>query len=40
MIPECFRSLLAILAGVAVPAGFLPAHKASRLDPMEALREE
>jgi putative ABC transport system permease protein len=30
-------SLLALAAGLA---GFFPAHRASRLDPMDALREE
>jgi predicted permease len=30
----------AMLALVAILAGFLPAHRASRLDPMDALREE
>jgi predicted permease len=38
--PRMFSLAAAVLATVAALAGFLPAYKASRLDPMEALREE
>jgi putative ABC transport system permease protein len=38
--PWIFAAAAATLAVTAVLAGFLPARKASRLDPMDALREE
>jgi ABC-type antimicrobial peptide transport system permease subunit len=38
--PWIFSAAAATLAVTAVLAGFLPARKASRLDPMDALREE
>jgi putative ABC transport system permease protein len=38
--PRMLSLAAATLASVAAIAGFLPAHRASRLDPMDALREE
>jgi ABC-type antimicrobial peptide transport system permease subunit len=38
--PWTFAVAAAVLGLVAVLAGFLPARRASRLDPMNALREE
>ena len=38
--PRTLAGAAATLAGVAALAGFLPARRASRLDPMNALREE
>lgn len=38
--PMTFGAMLCILAGAAMLAGYLPARRASRMDPMEALRAE
>lgn len=38
--PPTFAAMLCILAGAAILAGYLPARRASRMDPMEALRAE
>jgi len=38
--PVVFAGVIATIAGVALLASWSPARRASRLDPMEALREE
>ena len=38
--PTIFGAAVALLAIVAITASFVPAQKASHLDPLEALREE
>ncbi|HET7840228.1 MAG TPA: FtsX-like permease family protein, partial [Terriglobia bacterium] len=38
--PPTFAAMAALLCGVALAAGFIPAHRASRIEPMTALRSE
>ena len=38
--PAVVAAAVVVLAGVALAAGFVPAHRASRIDPIEALRHK
>jgi ABC-type lipoprotein release transport system permease subunit len=38
--PAVFASITATIAGIALVASWIPARRAARIDPMEALRDE
>jgi ABC-type antimicrobial peptide transport system permease subunit len=38
--PATFLAMLGVLAAVAAVAGYLPARRASQIDPMAALRAD
>jgi putative ABC transport system permease protein len=38
--PATFAAMIAVLAAAALIASFLPARRASRIDPLKALRQE